>query len=56
MPEIKREEMIAQRIEEFQRITEKRNLDQMLQAQKDGDGDSVAKAARRVQCLESRPY
>jgi hypothetical protein len=44
MPEIEREEVIAQRLEEIQRITDKRNLDQMLKAQKDGDGDSVAKA------------
>ncbi|KAF8477775.1 plus-3-domain-containing protein [Russula ochroleuca] len=47
MPEIEREEVIAQRLEELQRITDKRNLDQMLKAQKDGDGDSVAKAAKR---------
>jgi hypothetical protein len=48
MPEIEREEVIAQRLEELQRITDKRNLDQMLKAQKDGDGDSVAKAAKRA--------
>ena len=48
MPEIEREEVIAQRLEELQRITDKRNLDQMLKAQKDGDGDSVAKAAKRT--------
>jgi RNA polymerase-associated protein RTF1 len=47
MPEIEREEVLAQRLEELQRITDKRNLDQMLKAQKDGDGDSVAKAAKR---------
>jgi hypothetical protein len=48
MPEIEREEVIAQRLEELQRITDKRNLDQMLKAQKGGDGDSVAKAAKRA--------
>jgi hypothetical protein len=48
MPEIEREGVIAQRLEELQRITDKRNLDQMLKAQKDGDGDSVAKAAKRT--------
>jgi len=48
MPEIEREEVLAQRLEELQRITDKRNLDQMLKAQKDGDGDSVAKAAKRA--------
>ncbi|KAI0294711.1 hypothetical protein B0F90DRAFT_1820998 [Multifurca ochricompacta] len=47
MPEIEREEVLAQRLEELQRITDKRNLDQMLKAQKGGDGDSVAKAAKR---------
>ncbi|KAI0251556.1 hypothetical protein BJV78DRAFT_1282408 [Lactifluus subvellereus] len=47
MPEIEREEVIAQRLEELQRITDKRNLDQMLKAQKGGEGDSVAKAAKR---------
>ncbi|KAI9456073.1 plus-3-domain-containing protein [Russula earlei] len=47
MPEIEREELIAQRLEELQRITDKRNLDQMVKAQKDGDGDSVSKAAKR---------
>jgi hypothetical protein len=61
MPEIEREEVIAQRLEELQRITDKRNLDQMWKAHKDGDGDSVAKAAKRTlpdNCilLQSRPY
>ena len=48
MPEIEREVVLAQRLEELQRITDKRNLDQMLKVQKDGDGDSVAKAAKRA--------
>ncbi len=48
MPEIEREEVLAQRLEELQRITDKRNLDQMLKAQKAGDGDSIAKAAKRA--------
>ncbi|KAI0265372.1 hypothetical protein BC834DRAFT_843621 [Gloeopeniophorella convolvens] len=47
MPEIQREELLAQRSEEVQRITDKRNLDQMFKAQKGGEGDSVAKAAKR---------
>ncbi|KAN0133045.1 plus-3 domain containing protein [Lactarius tabidus] len=47
MPEIEREELLAQRQEELQRITDKRNLDQMLKAQKAGDGDSISKAAKR---------
>ena len=46
MPEIERKEVIAQHLEELQCITDKRNLDQMLKAQKDGDGDSVAKAVK----------
>ena len=48
MPEIEREEVLTQRLEELQRITDKRNLDQMLKAQKAGDGDSIVKAAKRV--------
>ena len=50
MPEIEREELIAQRLEEMQRIQDKRNLDQMLKAQKErsGEGDSVSKAAKRM--------
>jgi|SRR6266404_1681814 len=48
MPEIEREEVLAQRLEELQRITDKRNLDQMLKAQKTGDGDSISKAAKRA--------
>ena len=48
MPEIEREEVLAQRLEELQRFKDKRNLDQMLKAQKAGDGDSIVKAAKRV--------
>jgi RNA polymerase-associated protein RTF1 len=47
MPEIEREGVLAQRLEELQRITDKRNLDQMLKAQKAGDGESIVKAAKR---------
>ncbi|ETW77432.1 hypothetical protein HETIRDRAFT_37203 [Heterobasidion irregulare TC 32-1] len=47
MPEIEREEVLAQRLEEMQRIQDKRNLIQMLKAQKSGDGDTVSKAAKR---------
>ncbi|THH18000.1 hypothetical protein EW146_g2928 [Bondarzewia mesenterica] len=47
MPEIDREEVLAQRLEEMQRIQDKRNLDQMLKAQKTGDGENVSKAAKR---------
>lgn len=44
MSEIERELVIAQRLEELQRITDRRDLDQMLKDQKDG----VAKAAKRM--------
>ncbi|TFY72575.1 hypothetical protein EVG20_g443 [Dentipellis fragilis] len=47
MPEIEREEVLAQRLEEMQHIQDKRNLDQMLKAQQGGEGDSVARAAKR---------
>ena len=47
LSEIEREHALAQRLEERQRIQDKRNLDQMLKAQR-GEGDSVAKAAKRV--------
>ncbi|KAF8266895.1 hypothetical protein EI94DRAFT_1802384 [Lactarius quietus] len=47
MPEVEREELLSQRQDELQRITDKRNLDQMLKAQKAGDGDSISKAAKR---------
>lgn len=50
MPEIEREEVLAQRLEELQRIQDKRNLDQMFKATKEGGGedDSVSKAAKRT--------
>ncbi|EMD36880.1 hypothetical protein CERSUDRAFT_114800 [Gelatoporia subvermispora B] len=49
MPEIEREGIIEQRLEEMQRIQDQRNLDQMLKAQSGGRGaeESVAKAAKR---------
>ena len=47
LPEIDREAIIAQRLEERQAILDKRNLDQMLKAQR-GDNDSVSKAAKRT--------
>ncbi|KZT28301.1 plus-3-domain-containing protein [Neolentinus lepideus HHB14362 ss-1] len=49
MPEIEREEILAQRLEEMQRNQDKRNLEQMLRAQRNGgvESDSVARAAKR---------
>lgn len=56
MPEIRREEILAERIEEKQRLQEKQVLAQMVKQQRSGGGgggtfdaddDSVAKAAKR---------
>jgi RNA polymerase-associated protein RTF1 len=50
LPEIEREEIIAQRLEEMQRLQDKRSLDAMVRLQRTGSGDSetVAKAAKRA--------
>jgi hypothetical protein len=49
LPEIEREKILGERMEERQRILDKRNLNQMLKDQtKGGDSDSVSKAARRL--------
>lgn len=52
MSEIEREDILAQRLEEMQRIQDKRNLDQMLKAQsgrsKANGDESVSKAAKRM--------
>ncbi|KAH9834944.1 plus-3-domain-containing protein [Rhodofomes roseus] len=47
MSEIEREDILAQRQEEMQRIQDKRNLEQMLKAQSGHGEDSVSKAAKR---------
>jgi RNA polymerase-associated protein RTF1 len=53
LPEIEREEIIAQRLEEMQRLQDKRSLDAMVRMQRkdsggvSGDPDAVAKAAKR---------
>ncbi|PSR75690.1 hypothetical protein PHLCEN_2v8981 [Hermanssonia centrifuga] len=44
--EIDREDILAQRLEEMQRIQDKRNLDQMLRERTGGD-ETVSKAAKR---------
>lgn len=48
--EIDREEILAQRLEEMQRLQDKRSLDQMLREQRGeaGDPDAVANAAKRT--------
>lgn len=53
MSEIDREDILAQRLEEMQRILDKRSVDQMLKEQNQNshnhaDGDSVSKAAKRT--------
>jgi RNA polymerase-associated protein RTF1 len=51
LPEIEREEILAGRLEEMQRLQDQRNLDAMLRVQK-GQApdleDSVAKSAKRA--------
>lgn len=48
MSEIERENILAQRQEEMQRIQDKRNLDQMLRERTGGAEESVSKAAKRT--------
>jgi len=53
MPEIDREKILGERMEEHQRILDKRNLDQMLKDQaKGGDSESVSKAAKRQHAVK----
>lgn len=47
MTEIEREDILAQRQEEIQRIQDKRNLDAMLRDRTGTGEDSVSKAAKR---------
>ena len=56
MSEIEREELLAQRQEEMQRIQDKRNLEQMLKAQSGHVEDSVAKAAKRESAFAWRSW
>lgn len=54
LPEIEREKILGERLEDMQRIQDKRNLDQMLKAQtKGGDSESVSKAAKRLRYLDA---
>lgn len=51
MSEIDRENILGERLEELQRIQDKRNLEQMLKAQNKGvDSENVSKAAKRQYC------
>ena len=51
LSEIEREGILAQRLEELQRLQDKRSLDQMVREQRGetGDPDSIAKTAKRAQ-------
>lgn len=51
MSEVEREAILGERLEEMQRIIDKREVDKMFKEQKGGD-DSVAKAAKRP-CFSS---
>ena len=51
LSEIEREAVLAGRLEEMQRIQDKRNLDQMLKMQRE-DGEAVSKAAKRTFLIE----
>jgi RNA polymerase-associated protein RTF1 len=58
MPEVQREDILTERREHFQRIQDKRNLDQMLKDQRDqinraAEVGNVAKAAKRLYLLSS---
>jgi hypothetical protein len=49
LPEIEREKILGERMEEHQRLVDKRNLDQLIKDRtKGGDADSVSKAAKRL--------
>jgi RNA polymerase-associated protein RTF1 len=47
MPEIEREGILEQRLEEMQRFQDARNLDQMVKAQKGGEAE-VSKVPKRA--------
>lgn len=51
MSEIERENILAQRQDEMQRIQDKRNLDQMVRERTGGGEESVSKAAKRTRVL-----
>lgn len=53
MTEIEREEILAQRLEEMQRIHDRRAIERMVKEQRSGtigtaDGDTISKAAKRA--------
>lgn len=53
LPEIERESILGDRLEEMQRIIDKRAVEQLVKEQnKKGDGDGVSKPAKRNQSLQ----
>lgn len=50
MSEVERENILAERQEQMQKIQDRRKLQEMIKQQKNGsgDGDAVAKAAKRT--------
>ena len=50
MSEIDRENILAERLEQMQKIQDRRKLQEMIKQQKNasGDADAVAKAAKRA--------
>lgn len=50
MSEIERENILAERLEQMQKIQDRRKLQEMIKQQKNGsaDADAVAKAAKRA--------
>jgi hypothetical protein len=47
MSEIEREDILSQRLEEKQRLKDKRIISQMVKEQRSGESESVSKAAKR---------
>ena len=52
MPEIEREGILEQRLEEMQRFQDARNLDQMVKAQKGGESEA-SKVPKRTHFIEN---
>lgn len=50
MPEIEREEILSQRLEELQKIQDKKAISRMARMGTRGEADSVSKAAKRPCC------
>lgn len=56
MSEVEREDVLAQRQEEMQRIQDKRNLDQMFRDRTGNGEENISKAAKRGSALFPRSY